>query len=382
MKWLNWVLVRFSVLGALGTVALAIFVLVNLVAVAMGPEPAVANGLATQAVPEPDPATSTAAPGSDDPAGVLLAATETTNDATADLAAMHPTIDPELIASLEAAFNNAPQRSDADIAEAQARAAAIQAEVDAGMDYQRARYYPLHFAPAIETASNEECLVCHQEILDHQPRSASPAGVSTDSTFAWYQTLDTYEGPQASFHWRHLESDYAKNVMNLECVFCHKGNDPREESPYMVPTRAAGSAPDVPEFTNRKMVNPSETCLLCHGAMPDPIEIMGLGAPWPETRLDMEDEETINGCLVCHGEYGFRTSRHNVSYLNALNIELTAREKSDTCYGCHGGRQWYQISYPYPRHPWPDMDEEVPEWAADRPTQSKPEYQLPPIPVE
>jgi len=286
-------------------------------------------------------------------------------------------LDPDILAYLEANYHNPPPRSEEEIAAARKRAAAIQAEIDAGLDYQRARYYPLHFPPAIGKASDEECLVCHQEILTHKPREASQAGVPADATIAWYQTLDTYEGPQSSFHWRHLESPYAKKVMNLKCTFCHKGNDPREESPYMVPTRPAGTAPTPPEFTNRKMVNPSETCLLCHGAMPDPIDIMGIGAPWPVARLDIEDEETVNGCLSCHGEDGIRTNRHNVSYLNALNIELTARQKSDTCFGCHGGRQWYQISYPYPRHPWPDMDEEVPDWAGDRPTQSKPEYQLP-----
>jgi len=48
------------------------------------------------------------------------------------------------------------------------------------------------------------------------------------------------------------------------------------------------------------------------------------------------------------------------------------------CFGCHGGRSWYRISYPYPRHAWPLMDAEtVPDWATDRPTESKPEYQLP-----
>ena len=288
-------------------------------------------------------------------------------------------IDPEVMATLKEYFANPPARSAEAIALAEQRAAAIQADVDAGMDYQRARYHPIHFPPAINEASNEECLVCHQEIMERTPLEQSPAGVPASDTLAWYQTLDTYEGPQQTFHYRHLQSDYAREVMNLECNFCHKGNDPREESPDMLPTRAAGTAPDVPEFTNRKMVNPSETCLLCHGAMPDPIDIMGIGAPWPEARLDIEDEETVNGCLMCHGDgdFGFRTNRHNVTYLNALNIEMTAHQKSDTCYGCHGGRQWYQITYPYPRHPWADMDEEVPEWATGRPTSSKPEYQRP-----
>lgn len=277
-------------------------------------------------------------------------------------------------------YTNPPEITEAGQQAIIAKVAALEALVPT-LDYQRARYHELHFSPAIEGASNEECLVCHQEILDHKPRAASPAGVPADATLAWYQTLDTYEGDQASFHYRHLESDYAKTVMNLQCVFCHKGNDPREESPDMLPTRDAFSAGSSPEFTLRKMVNPSKTCLRCHGAMPDPEEIMGLGGPWHEVRADMEYAEAPNGCLSCHAE-SYRTNRHNVSYLNALNIEEYARAgSSDSCFGCHGGRAWYRVSYPYPRHSWPLMEDmvgsEVPEWAQGRPTESDPEYALP-----
>lgn len=273
-------------------------------------------------------------------------------------------------------YRNPPQRSAEEQAEIDKRVAALQAEVDAGIDYERARFHPLHFPPNAAEASNAECLVCHKEVLDHTPRASSPAGLGADQTLAWYQTLDTYEGDQQSFHYRHLESDFAKQVMNLECSFCHKGNDPREESPDMVPTRAALSAPKTPEFTLRKMVNPSETCLLCHGDFP--YEVMDLEGPWHEVREDMEWPEAPNGCMSCHAET-FRTNRHAVSYLNAETIEKLAREgSSDTCYGCHGGRQWYRTAYPFPRHPWPGMDpDEVPDWAVDRPTASDPEYALP-----
>lgn len=280
-----------------------------------------------------------------------------------------------------AGFRNPPARSAEEQAEIDARVAALTAEIK-GMDYERARYHPLHFPPQINTASNEECLACHSEIMSHEPMKSSPAGVAASDTMAWYQTLATYDGAQADFHFRHLQSDYATAVMNLECTFCHKGNDPREESPDMMPLRAAFSATATPEFTLRKMVNPSTTCLLCHGAMPDPEEIMGLSGPWHESRADFEDEETLNGCLSCHGEDGFRTNRHHVSYLNAANIEDLATAGSDTCYGCHGGRKWYRISYPYPRHAWPDMDEDTPEWALERPTQSAPQYQLAPAASE
>lgn len=243
------------------------------------------------------------------------------------------------------------------------------------LDYERARFHPIHFPPAINDASNEECLVCHQEIMTRKPLEESPAGVPAEATLAWYQTLDTYAGDQESFHYRHLQSDFAQQVMNLDCVFCHKGNDPREETPDMLRTRPAFSASASPEFTLRKMVNPSTTCLRCHGTFP--YEVMSLEGPWHEIREDMEWPEAPNGCLSCHAET-FRTNRHAVTYLNAENIEELARNGSaDTCYGCHGGRAWYRISYPYPRHAWPDMDEDTPEWAMDRPTVSDPEYALP-----
>jgi len=277
-------------------------------------------------------------------------------------------------------YSNPPARTDDEIARIAAELAVFEAGIK-GIDYERARYHPIHFPPMIDTASNEQCLTCHQDILDHKPLEVSPAGVPAEDTIAWYQTLDTYQGDQASFHWRHMESDFAKSVMNLECTFCHKGNDPREESPDMMPRRAAFSASKTPEFTLRKMVNPSTTCLLCHGGMPDVDEIMAIGAPWPEARVDFEDEDNPNGCLMCHTD--IRSNRHNVTYLNAATIEeLGQNGSSDSCYGCHGGRQWYRISYPYARHPWLDMDEEVPEWAADRPTQSDPQYQRTPVASE
>ncbi len=306
--------------------------------------------------------------------GFATAAAEATPAAATETATEEPAVE-EANAFVDS-FTNPPTRTADEQAAIDAKVAALTAEVE-GMDYERARYHPLHFPPMINQASNEECLVCHSEIMTAKPREASPAGVPASDTIAWYQTLATYEGPQETFHYRHLQSDFAKAVMNMQCTFCHKGNDPREESPDLMVGRAAYSAAPTPEFTLRKMVNPSTTCLRCHGAMPDPENIMGLSGPWHESRADFEDEETPNGCLTCHGEFGFRTNRHNVTYLNARTIEDLATASSDTCYGCHGGRKWYRISYPYPRHPWPDMDTETPEWAQGRPTASDPEYQRP-----
>jgi len=247
----------------------------------------------------------------------------------------------------------------------------------AGIDHQRAKYHPLHFKPAIDTASNGECLVCHQEVLDTPVREKSPAGVEAQKSLAWYQTLATYDGAQMNFHQRHMSSPYAKAVMNLQCTFCHQGNDPREESPHMTVAPADMTSNNGGQpFTLRKMVNPTETCLRCHGAMPDPVNIMGLAGPWPEARKDLESADAPNGCLSCHGEL-FRTNRHNVTYLNAATIEDLAKESSDVCYGCHGGRAWYMNSYKYPRHPWPGMDAStVPDWATDRKPDSDPRYQI------
>lgn len=233
-------------------------------------------------------------------------------------------------------------------------------------DYQRAKWHPLHFKPDIDKATNAECLACHKEILDHKVREKSPAGVSAAQSIAWYQTLDTYEGAQESFHARHMTTPLAKKVMNLQCNFCHQGNDPREEAPHSNATTPEG------KYTLRKMVDPVNTCLRCHGKFPG--QNMGFDAgKWPDLREGIETPETPNGCLTCHADQ-FRTVRHQVNYLNAAAIEAEAKTNTDLCYGCHGGRQWYRTNFPYPRHAWPGMDPAVPDWAKDRPTESLPEH--------
>ena len=237
-------------------------------------------------------------------------------------------------------------------------------------DYQAARWHRLHFKPAADTATNEQCLACHQEILTGKVREASPAGLKSANAEAWYQTLDTYSGAQETFHARHLTTPYAKQVMNLNCTFCHQGADPREKAPGSSASMPAQGA----AFTLRKTVNPSGTCLRCHGQFP--YQNMGL-EPWPAVREGLETPETPNGCLTCHAEQ-FRTVRHQVSYLKADAIEALAKTSADVCYGCHGGRAWYRISYPYPRHPWPGMDDsQVPDWAKDRSAESDAKYRIP-----
>ena len=237
-------------------------------------------------------------------------------------------------------------------------------------DYEKARWDPIHFKPAIDKATNEQCLACHKEILTRKVSPKSPAGVEAKKSLAWYQTLDTYMGEQETFHARHLSTPYAKAVMNLKCNFCHKGNDPREEAP----SSHAGNQGDT-THTLRKMVNPMQSCLMCHGSFPYKF-MDGVEDEWHKIRGDLEDEETKNGCLTCHEEL-YRTVRHQVNYLHPKNIETLAKDSSDVCFGCHGGRKWYRISFPYPRHAWPDMKdvvEETPEWAKNRPTESDPRH--------
>ena len=230
-------------------------------------------------------------------------------------------------------------------------------------DYYRAAWDPIHFQPAIASATNEQCLECHQEILQRKVLDESPAGVPASETLAWYQTLDTYEGPQETFHRRHLVTPLAKEVMDLKCNTCHQGHDLREEAPGSSATSVSQADTN---FTLRKAVNP-HVCLMCHGR--NPYEIMGLPSPWNESR-----EMFQSNCLLCHAS--IRTSRHQVNFLKADAIEKAGKEDSDVCFGCHGGRQWYRIAYPYPRHAWPGMAKEVPDWAKERPTESPARFRI------
>ena len=226
-------------------------------------------------------------------------------------------------------------------------------------DYSQARWNPIHFKPAISNASDDDCLACHKEILDRRVLPESPAGVKASEALAWYQTLDTYAGEQETFHRRHLVTDYARQLMDLKCNTCHQGNDPREEA-------AASSATGDSTLTLRKQVDPN-ICLMCHGEFP--AQMMGVPGDWREYGHLFN-----NSCLTCHA--AIRTVRHEVNYLNAQAIEAAATEDADVCFGCHGGRSWYRISFPYPRHPWPGGPEAVPDWAKGRPTASDPRFRL------
>ncbi len=225
-------------------------------------------------------------------------------------------------------------------------------------NYAQARWDPIHFKPAIDKATNEQCLACHQEILDRRVRKESPAGIKASDALAWYETLESYKGEQETFHRRHLATPMAKRLMKLKCNTCHQGNDLRDENPGSSATAQKG-------LTLRKMVDPN-TCLMCHGQFNYKV-MTGLPGPWPESR-----ETFANNCLTCHA--AFRTNRHKVNFLNAEEIEKAGQESGDYCYGCHGGRAWYRIVFPYARHEWPGMAKEIPEWAKDRPTESDPRF--------
>ena len=234
-----------------------------------------------------------------------------------------------------------------------------------GKNLLRSTYDPIHFKPAIETAKDEHCLACHREVLDDKVRETSPAGVKASTSKAWYQQLSTYTGEQDTFHRRHLLTGMAKELMNLSCTTCHQGNDPRDEAQG---TSATGTPQTDNGFTLRKVVNVETTCLKCHAPMN--TAVMGLPSPWPESK-----EMFGNSCLTCHA--AIRTNRHQVTYLKAEAIEAAGQKNADVCYGCHGGRSWYRMEYPYPRHPWEGMSPEVPDWAKDRPVVSEARFALP-----
>jgi nitrate/TMAO reductase-like tetraheme cytochrome c subunit len=226
--------------------------------------------------------------------------------------------------------------------------------------HAKATWNLLHFKPAIEQADDKECLVCHAEVLKPSVRALSPAGIRADQSTAWYQTLEVYSGKQDTFHRRHLVGESAKKLMNLRCNTCHQGHDPRDEaSATSATTQSIG-------YALRKQVDP-QTCLLCHGQFNH--EVMGLPGPWAE-----HGETFGNNCLLCHDS--IRTARHNVNFLKPRAIEAAGRESSEHCYGCHGGRAWYRIPFPYSRNAWEGMDKEVPDWAKHRPKSSEPRFLL------
>jgi hypothetical protein len=223
-------------------------------------------------------------------------------------------------------------------------------------NYLAARWDPIHFKPAINTATDAQCLACHQEVLKPSVRKHSPAGLASSDAKAWYQQTSTYTGEQDTMHRRHIETPLAKQLMNMRCITCHEGNDPRDEAPR---TSANNQEQNL---TLRKAVNTETVCLKCHGKMN--WQVMALPQPWEQSKTTFQ-----NNCLACHA--AIRTTRHQVDYLNATAIEAAGAKNGDACFGCHGGRSWYRLNYPYPRNAWQGMAAEVPDWAKNRPTTSE-----------
>ncbi len=230
--------------------------------------------------------------------------------------------------------------------------------VQTPQDQHQARWNPIHFKPAIDKASNEQCLACHSDVLEDKVLETSPAGVKANEALAWYQTLDTYEGEQQTFHQRHLTSKMAKQLMDLKCSTCHQGHDPGVEISYLIQSGQV-------KQKIRKLVDP-DICVMCHGKF-DASTMPGLAGDWIKVR-----DTYNNNCNVCHAI--FRTRRHQVNYLNPDAIEKAGDISGDSCYGCHGGRAWYNTAYKYPRHRWPGMSLLEPDWAKTRPKESNPRF--------
>lgn len=220
------------------------------------------------------------------------------------------------------------------------------------IDYLNARWTPLHFKPAIERATNQQCLSCHKEILERKPLTKSPAGMGKDQSIAWYQQQENADLVQETFHRRHLVSEKAKSLMKFKCNTCHQGHDPRDEASMTHEMAQTG-------LILRKSVDP-EICLMCHGKFNYQV-MAGLADEW-----EVEREKFKNDCVTCHLES--RTKRHKLNFLQEKGIEELGKSDPESCYQCHGGKAWYAISYPYVRRPWlRRMPGIPPAWAADRP---------------
>lgn len=219
----------------------------------------------------------------------------------------------------------------------------------AASGYDRARWDPIHFKPAITNATNYQCLACHKEILERKPLKASPAGVKSEGSLAWYQTLSTYNGEQETFHRRHMSLEYANQVMDLKCTTCHQGIDPREE--------VSGSSKTTEKGLTMRKVSDPYVCAMCH-AQHD-YKRMGMTEPWPQAKKIFQDS-----CMTCHA--AIKTERHQgITFLKADAIEKLGKEDSDVCYGCHGGRAWYKMAFPYHTKQWPGWGD-VPAGAASK----------------
>lgn len=176
------------------------------------------------------------------------------------------------------------------------------------------------FSPSADPSEKSEilrCQPCHGVLLESKPLAESPAGLKAKDATAWYQRVPTYQGEQQDFHWRHMASDFAKEVMRFQCDTCHPGFDPSRRMPVQ-------GDPGT-EKVLRKRVNPL-ICVNCHGLFPAHLE--GFSGTYT--------------CWVCHR--GDAARQHTHPTLNRDNILRLSANEPEVCYGCHGGRAWYAIS--------------------------------------
>jgi hypothetical protein len=199
------------------------------------------------------------------------------------------------------------------------------AEVDPEYERHRRLWERSHFPPG-EDSLDGRCLGCHADVLEQAPRRAMPAGALPEGLLPPYQRLATYDGGQASFHWRHRRSSYAQSVMRMRCQSCHRGRDPRLPEVH----RHEREFP----VALRKRVHPN-LCVNCHGRFPD--HRAAFDGDWPAVRQRFD-----GNCLVCHE--GDSARRHHNPLLDREAVEAQARDSGDVCYGCHGGRAWYRVS--------------------------------------
>lgn len=192
-----------------------------------------------------------------------------------------------------------------------------------GNAYERARLSDVHIDSAKKGIQDSACLACHQEIFDAEGAvlAAIDPAIDLSKLKPWYQDVTTYQGPQLRFHYRHLKTPLATSIMDLSCVFCHENTEVRATYPG---EDSGGSF--------RKQVS-GETCLLCHGQFPQAHRMS-----WPALQTAVGGQD----CLACHNAETLRNVVKKVDYLQADKIVAQGQDNAALCYGCHGGRAWYQ----------------------------------------
>jgi hypothetical protein len=187
---------------------------------------------------------------------------------------------------------------------------------DEGGKLLRASYSPLHFKPAIDTATDAQCLACHKEVLEDKPRVASPAGVRAADSIAWYQRTSTYSGEQDSFPSPAPGDADGAGLDEPALHHLPSGPGPARGSAGLL---GDGDAPDrspASPCASRSIRKPPASSAT---ASFRPRRSWACPARGPRSRTCSRTT-----AWRCHA--AIRTNRHQVSYLNADAIEAAARE--------------------------------------------------------